>query len=404
MVSIDRRVIPLNILTGTKGHNLMKKTTFIAGLIGLSLACQAATPVGFRGDGSGRYPDAKPVTQWSVTNNVLWKTALTNWSNASPILVGNRIFVCAEPATVICLSAKDGTILWQDSLQDLPTPPPRAHAANGYTSATPLSDERKVWAVFGQGIVACWEVSGKKLWQVPLEQPPHEWGSCISPRLAGGVLVVQFNKLSGLDPDTGATKWTIQSPWKWGTPVVARIAGKDVLYTCRGAAIDAATGQAMPGQELPALDYNSPCLVDGVLYYVQAKPKAFALPKTLDAKPAPLWQGISIPDGRYYGTPVVHDGLVYAMNNEGSLSVLDQATGALVYSHKFKFDTTYPSPTLGGDYVFLSGEEGKTVVIKVGRQYEEVAQNSLEKFRSCPVFSGTRMYIRGQKYLWCIGH
>ena len=260
-----------------------------------------------------------------------------------------------------------------------------------------------MWTVFGQGVAACWNVSGKHVWTTSLETPPHEWGGCISPRLAGGVLVVQFNNLFGLDPETGVGKWKIKTPWGWGSPVVARIGKQDILYTCKGAAIDAASGKELPRQGLPALAYNSPCLVDGVLYYVQAQPQAFALPTKIEDLPRPLWTGINIANDRYYGTPLIHNGLVYAINAPGNLSVLDQATGALVYSQKFPFDTAYPSPTLAGDYVFLSCEGGKTVVIKAGRQYEEVARNTLEKFRSSPVFSGTRMYIRGQKYLWCIG-
>jgi hypothetical protein len=58
---------------------------------------------------------------------------------------------------------------------------------------------------------------------------------------------------------------------------------------------------------------------------------------------------------------------------------------------------------LAGNYVFLANENGNTAVIKAGRQFEQVAFNSLEKYRACPVFSGTRMYIRSMKHLWCIG-
>lgn len=381
----------------------MNKTIVVVSSLGLALSCLAAAPIGFRHDGSGRYPAAQPPLQWSPTNGIVWKTALPDWSNASPILVGNRIFICAEPATLICISAESGNILWQDTLTDLPSPPPKAHAANGYTSATPCSDGRKIWGVFGQGVVACWDMEGKKQWAISLEKPPHDWGGCISPRLVGGVLVVQFNHLFGLNPETGAVQWKLATGWGWGSPVVARIGNRDIVYTCKGTAVDAATGKALSSQALPKLDYNSPCLVDGVLYYVQAKPQAFALPAKPEELPRPLWPAITLPEGRYYGTPLVHDGLVYAINAQGQLSVFDQTTGALVYSQKFPFDTVYPSPTLAGDYVFLSCEGGKTVVIKAGRTYEEVARNSLEKFRSCPVFSGTRMYIRGHKYLWCMG-
>jgi outer membrane protein assembly factor BamB len=384
----------------------MNRVITSAIILGLAGSCFAATPLGFRGDGSVLYPEANPALHWSVTNNVVWKTAFTNWSNASPLLVGDLIFTCAEPASLICLSAKDGSILWQDAITNIPSMAPETHADNGYTSATPCSDGKKIWMVFGQGVVACWDISGKKVWETFLEVPPHKkWGSCISPRLAGDVLAVQFENLYGLDPNTGVTKWKVKTGWKWGTPVVAKISGKDILYTCKGKAFDAASGQEFPEQGLPALDFNSPCLVNGVLYYIYDKPKAFTLPSSLSDKPAPLWPEIKLDESkaRYYATPVIHDGLVYAINEKGLFYVLDQATGSVVFTNKFNFDITYQSPTLAGDYVFLSCEKGITAVVKTGRTYEFVALNNLEKFRACPVFSGTRMYIRTLKHLWCIG-
>lgn len=373
-------------------------------IMGVATLGWSANSVGFRGDGSGLYPKAKPILQWSPTSNVVWKTALTNWSNASPILVGDRIFVCAEPATVICLSAKNGTLLWQDSVTNLPQPAPPTHGVNGYTSATPCSDGRHVWVVFGQGVVACWEVSGKRLWSVSLEKPPNGWGGCVSPRLAGNVLVVQFDHLFGLDPATGAERWKTKTPWGWGSPVVAQIGKRDILYTCKGAAIDAASGQELI-KGLVALEYNSSCLVDGVLYYLQQNPQAYALPEKPEDMPRALWQGASIAGDRYYATPIVHNGFVYAINQAHNLSVLEQATGKLVYAKKLDFlqGTVFPSPSLAGDYVFLSSENGQTLVLKAGAQYDEVARNSLEPFRASPVFSGTRMFIRGRQHMWCIG-
>ena len=68
---------------------------------------------GWRGDGTGRYPEAAVCLEWGENKNIRWKTALPEWSNSSPILVKDRIFVCAEPTTLICLDAKDGKILWQ---------------------------------------------------------------------------------------------------------------------------------------------------------------------------------------------------------------------------------------------------------------------------------------------------
>jgi outer membrane protein assembly factor BamB len=71
-----------------------------------------ATNVGWRYDGSGRYPASAPPTRWSKTDGVLWRTPLPTWGNASPVVVGDRVFVQAEPASLLCLRASDGALLW----------------------------------------------------------------------------------------------------------------------------------------------------------------------------------------------------------------------------------------------------------------------------------------------------
>ena len=75
----------------------------------------ALEPFGFRGNGQGRFPDATPVTEWGPAKNVVWKTPMPNWSNACPALCGDRLFVCSEPTTLLCVSLADGKILWQES-------------------------------------------------------------------------------------------------------------------------------------------------------------------------------------------------------------------------------------------------------------------------------------------------
>ncbi len=70
-------------------------------------------PRGWRGDGSGAYPDADPVTEWSATKNVIWSTDMPAWSDATPVIVGERIFVTAEPFRLICVRKSDGAVLWQ---------------------------------------------------------------------------------------------------------------------------------------------------------------------------------------------------------------------------------------------------------------------------------------------------
>lgn len=83
-------------------------------------------PVGFRGDGSGVFPeDCTPVTEWNWTErkNIAWVkdfgiTANVG-NNSSPIVAGGKVFCVTEPTPeslgpiLYCLDPADGAILWQ---------------------------------------------------------------------------------------------------------------------------------------------------------------------------------------------------------------------------------------------------------------------------------------------------
>src|SRR5580693_9453795 len=77
-------------------------------------------PVGWRGDGTGRYPGATPPTAWEMRRNgsqfaakgMLWGQPLPSTTVSSPIIVGDRIFLTSEPTDLMCLDKKSGRILW----------------------------------------------------------------------------------------------------------------------------------------------------------------------------------------------------------------------------------------------------------------------------------------------------
>ena len=77
-------------------------------------------PIGWRGDGTGRYPGATPPTSWErkrsgagyAARGILWAAPLPNGGVSCPIIVGNRIFVTCEPADLVCLDKGSGQILW----------------------------------------------------------------------------------------------------------------------------------------------------------------------------------------------------------------------------------------------------------------------------------------------------
>ena len=77
-------------------------------------------PVGWRGDGTGRFLGATPPVTWErklagnayVTHNIKWMTHMPACSIASPIVVGDRVFVCSDFSDLLCCEKKSGRILW----------------------------------------------------------------------------------------------------------------------------------------------------------------------------------------------------------------------------------------------------------------------------------------------------
>jgi len=432
--------------------------------------------IGWRSDGTGKYLTATPPISFSSEQGIIWATPMPSWSNASPILVGQRLFVCSEPDILLCVDANTGEILWQKTngyseLPDFADPAqmteankkaaelrreiartqgeiwklnralkekpedgelkaqlqaaqeklkalqsehkavaeapyvlPRTHDVNGYSTPTPVSDGQYVYALFGHGVAACYDVEGHRRWIRFLEHPENEYGHSASPVLAEGKLIIHIRHLMALDPASGQTIWQIRLPESWGTLQIGRLGDTTIIATAAGDLVRASDGKIL-AQKLCKMDYGEPILAGDVIYYVQNEGKAFRLPHPLvePFQPQLLWT-TNIRKDRYYAASLLHEGLIYAVTQAGILSVVEAATGELIYEKNLQLPpVVYTAVTMADHYIYLCSEKGIIVIIEPGQQYEEVARLTLEPFRSVPVFTGTRMYVRTLQKLYCIG-
>jgi outer membrane protein assembly factor BamB len=409
-----------------------------------------------------------------VKSNVVWSISLPRFSNATPLVLKDRLFVCAEPATLICVALDDGRILWEGNntytnilspelvekavrdqaateeiknkvaplaneirqldaqikkepenaeiktrlaavkkerqelegrLKDFSTfADPSTHEVTGYSSPTPTTDGSRIYVLFGTGVAACYEPGGKRVWARFIEKPKAGWGHSASPLLAGNQMLCHVEKMTALDMATGEVRWQTAARPGWGSPVAANISGTDVVITPGGDVIRASDGKILAAK-VAGLEYCAP-LVDGpMVYFVQNGGKAIRLSATdgETVKAEVVWTTEPKKE-RYYASPVLHDGLLYAVTQQGDFSVIDAANGQVVCEKKLNLGGTfYPSITMAGDRLYVSGDSGNTVVLQPGREYKELARNSLEPFRSNPVFVGGRIYVRTLKGLFCIG-
>src|SRR5262245_27788186 len=150
--------------------SMLKQRCRWPALVALAICATAtaepAAPVGWRGDGSGQYPQADPVAKWSADRNILWKTEVGK-GNSTPIVVGNRVLLTSEPDVLICVDAESGRELWrrvhrlEDISEEAADKGARHSNQYGDASPTPVSDGKWVWTFFGTGVVSCHDLNGE---------------------------------------------------------------------------------------------------------------------------------------------------------------------------------------------------------------------------------------------------
>jgi outer membrane protein assembly factor BamB len=374
----------------------------------------------WRGDGTGRFPQATPPTEWDGESkkNIRWSLKVGASKFTSPIVVGNKIFTVSDPAELQCIDATTGALLWQknNSTAELPNKPEEKIPKGTTKNATPIPvcDGKYVYVSYCSGVVACYDLDGKRQWITHIEgAATSEFGRSASPVLAGHKVFVSLHHLIALDAKTGKVAWQNEKVVeKFGTPTAMNVGGLEILLAPSGQIVRVKDGQILA--TIPELPYTSPVLNGSVVYFTG--PTTTALEIVPDGsesvKTKPVW--IADLDGTFYGSAVFENGIVYAASNEGYLFVINAADGKLLNTQELNIfcasgrsDTQanlYPSPSIAGKYLFLSNDLGETLVIEPGKDYKEIKKNKmLEGSGGTPAFSGKNIFVRDGENLFCIG-
>ncbi len=185
----------------------------------------------FRGpNGSGVDSSVGYPVEFSPTKNVAWK-ATVPYGQSSPVVVGTRLYgtaSAAESLIIFCLDTQTGRELWRRNLKRERVQ--TAYKANDPASPTPAADERGVVAFFPELGLISYDNSGKERWRYALGPFKNFYGMSGSPILAGGLVVLVCDQVSGsfviaLDRVTGRLRWKTDRPGAsigWSTPTIFR--------------------------------------------------------------------------------------------------------------------------------------------------------------------------------------
>lgn len=291
----------------------------------------------------------------------------------------------------------------------------------GWATPTPVTDGQALYALFANGVVARHAPDGKTAWVRWLGAHPREpmngytFGVTASPVLAGGVLVVPYDDLLGLDPATGATKWTVPRWRDYGGPSVVTVGGVAYLASPDGRLVRASDGVVVL-DGLPSTFFNV-VAVDGTDLYTAASKgphgsKEATVSRVTLAPGGPKgvtatvrWTKKATTGDRIYASPLVAGNRLVVVDSQGLLLTFDTATGADAGQLKLPSSSPghYATPALVGDRVLVGSESGTSTFVRLAPAPTVLGSGTTEGFRSTPLPEGGRVYLRTLRGMVAIG-
>ncbi len=251
---------------------------------------------------------------------------------------------------LICLDRETGNVIWDKTVEPvLPEDPwSGTFPQHGYATHTPVSDGERIYVFFGKTGALAFDLNGKQLWQtsVGTGSGSRGWGTASSPILYKDVLIVpamsESKSMVGLDKKTGKKLWTHSDPGfasTWGTPVLVDCGSgrTDLVLAVPNKiwGLDPETGKTRWTCE--GLNSDSICTSafahDGVVYLIETGPRgggAMAVKAGGEGdvtKTAILWRGQA---RSRIETPVFDDNRIYWVGNR-TADCIDAATGKSIY-------------------------------------------------------------------------
>ena len=148
---------------------------------------------------------------------------------------------------------------------------------------------------------------------------------------------------------------------------------------------------------------SSPVHADGLVFvqlWRESKIHALRLRGNGQA-PERLW--VSKKPGPVESSLLYYRGLVYALMDTGVLVCLDGQTGEELYRERLG-SACNSSPIASDGHVYLSDNDGRTFVVRAGKEFQLVATNRLgERISASPAITGNWLIYRTDSHLYCIG-
>lgn len=215
----------------------------------------------FRGPNHDGMIENSLPKSWSESENVVWKTAIHNHGNSTPVILNNTIVLTSatEDGTqnfLLILDYKTGKILHDQLIfENEEVEPLGGFGVNTYATPSPVTDGKYVYIHYGTYGTACIDPkTAKVIWQRRDINCLHYRGPASSPILYGDLLIltmdgIDYQYVTALNKKTGKTVWRTDRSTDYddlvdgepkaggdmrkgfNTPLVITVNGKDQLIS-----------------------------------------------------------------------------------------------------------------------------------------------------------------------------
>ena len=416
MIAPPRPVVQLAEVVPATGTVTLRDVTYPAG---------AGDVPGWRMQAEGAIAtdadDAARVAVWRGSDAPVWRQPLGGQGNSSPIVVGERIYFTIADAGptlwLVCFNLQTGFGVWRQPVSREPFPP--RHEKTSDAASTPCSDGERVFVAHAAADtvhLTAFSLDGATLWTTKLGPFTARWGFTSSPAWARGLVIVGADNaeegfLAAVDGETGRGVWRRRRPRagdeSYSSPVIvaADAAGEAgaaepqvvMVGLERIEAHALATGRTLWGAGgIASTSGATPAVAGDICVATSGFPTRAMVALRMDpggAAPAVLWKEDRDSEVPYVPSPLVHDGRLYVVHDDGVAHCRDLATGKVAWKRRLG-GVFSASPVLVNGELLCADESGRCTLLDLD---EGTVQHEFSLTGGCfatPVVVRDRLLVR----------
>lgn len=296
------------------------------------------------------------------------------------------------------------------------------NAENAPATPTPVCDGERVYAWYGTPGLTCVDTGGKTQWVNREFAYEAQEGVASSLVLCdGSVIVLCESELGGVlgavDCRTGDAAWRVERGKRihayagnCRTPSVKTVAGRKTIIVWGYTDIsgyDPRTGRELWTHDIghfgPMNNPVASIVSDGERLYLVGPEKILALEVDgLVGSETPVAWELARSTGAQSASPVLSEGLLFLVSDQGIAYCIDAATGRVLWEESLHW-RHYASPVAVGDRIYFTSRSGRTTVVRAGAQYEQLAVSDLDEVVQASIAPvDGQLFLRTETRLYCL--